>query len=381
MRVHKTPWLRRLGVLVVIASLVPSFDAPAHADDIADKQAEAARIAEQVEAEGQKVSMLAERLNQARLHADGVQAEVAKTEAEVARTDAQVADAKETLKGYVVRSYMRGGRMSQLQLLLGGQGEANDLAVRNGYVKSLTADERQAIDALADAREAAESKREALEATQKDARAALGAVESERRAAADAEAQAKATLGKVQGELASMVAAVEARRAEEAARRAQAELAERRQREEAARQRSTTTTTRRSTTSPAPPPPDDGPAPAPAPNAGAARAVEEAKRQLGKPYEYGGSGPDTFDCSGLTAWAWRAGGKSLPHSSRAQYDATRRVSVDDVQPGDLLFYGSPIHHVGIYVGNGQMIEAPETGKNVRYASIYRRDLVGVGRVT
>ena len=383
MRVHKTHWLRRLGVLVVIASLTPLFDAPAHADDIADKQAEAARIAEQVEAEGQKVSMLAERLNQARLHADGVQAEVAKTQAEVARTDAEVAEAKETLKGYVVRSYMRGGRMSQLQLLLGGQGEANDLAVRNGYVKSLTADERQAIDALAAAREAAESKRDALEATQKEAKTALGAVEAERRAAAEAAAQAKATLSKVQGELASLVAAEEARRAEEAARRAQAELAERRQREEAARQRqaATTTTTRRSGSTAAPAPsPDPDPTPAPAPNAGAARAVEEAKRQVGKPYEWGGSGPDTFDCSGLTAWAWRAGGKSLPHSSKAQYDATRRVSVDDVQPGDLLFYGNPIHHVGIYVGNGQMIEAPETGKNVRYASIYRRDMVGVGRV-
>lgn len=382
MRVHKTPWLRRLGVLVVIASLTPLFDAPAHADDIADKQAEAARIAEELEAQGQKVSMLAERLNQARLKADAVQAEVVKTQADVARTDASVAEAKETLKGYVVRSYMRGGRMSQLQLLLGGQGEANDLAVRNGYVKSLTADERQAIDALAAAREAAEAKREALEATQKDARAALGAVEAERRAAAEAEAAAKATLNKVQGELASLVAAEEARRAEEAARKAQAELAERRQREEAARQRqaaATTTTTRGATAAPAPSP-DPDPAPAPAPNAGAARAVEEAKRQVGKPYEWGGSGPDTFDCSGLTAWAWKAGGKYLPHSSKAQYDATRRVSVDDVQPGDLLFYGNPIHHVGIYVGNGQMIEAPETGKNVRYASIYRRDMVGVGRV-
>lgn len=386
MRVHKTPWLWRLGVFVVIASLLPLIGAPAHADDIADKKAEATRIAEQVEAEGRKVSVLAERLNLARIQADEVQAEVAKTQAEVAQTDAAVAGAKETLKGYVVRSYMRGGRMSQLQLLLGGQGEANDLAVRNGYVKSLTADERQAIDALAEARDKAEAKRHALEATQKEAKAALGAVEAERRAAADAEAQAKATLSKVQGELASLVAAEEARRAEEAARRAQAELAERRQREEAARQRQSTTTTRPRTAAGPTPAPSPSPSPqpdpsAPAPNAGAGRAIEEAKRQLGKPYEYGGSGPDTFDCSGLTAWAWRAGGKSLPHSSRAQYDATRRVSLDDIAPGDLVFYGSPIHHVGIYVGNGQMIEAPETGKNVRYASIYRSDMVGVGRVT
>ena len=108
--------------------------------------------------------------------------------------------------------------------------------------------------------------------------------------------------------------------------------------------------------------------------------MAEAKRQIGKPYKYGGSGPDNFDCSGLTAWAWRAGGVSLPHSSRAQYSATARVDVEDIQVGDLVFYGNPIHHVGIYVGNGQMVEASQTGTPVRYASIFRKDLVGVGRV-
>ena len=83
----------------------------------------------------------------------------------------------------------------------------------------------------------------------------------------------------------------------------------------------------------------------------------------------------------LTQWAWRAGGVSLSHSSKAQYGETARVSVEDIQVGDLIFYGNPIHHVGIYVGNGTMVEASQTGTPVRYASIYRRDLTGVGRVT
>lgn len=108
--------------------------------------------------------------------------------------------------------------------------------------------------------------------------------------------------------------------------------------------------------------------------------MAEARRQLGKPYEYGASGPDSFDCSGLTMWAWRAGKRSLPHSSQAQYAATRRVPLDEVEPGDLLFYGDPIHHVGIYAGDGMMVEASQTGTPVRMASIYRRDMVGVGRV-
>jgi cell wall-associated NlpC family hydrolase len=77
--------------------------------------------------------------------------------------------------------------------------------------------------------------------------------------------------------------------------------------------------------------------------------------------------------------AWKAGGVSLPHSAEAQYSAIAHVSTSSLQPGDLLFYGSPIHHVGIYVGNGQMIEAPQTGEVVRYASIWRSDLVGAGR--
>ena len=77
--------------------------------------------------------------------------------------------------------------------------------------------------------------------------------------------------------------------------------------------------------------------------------------------------------------AWQQGGVSLSHSSQAQYNETTHVSTADLQPGDLLFYGSDIHHVGIYVGGGSMIEAAHTGTNVRYASISRSDLVGAAR--
>ncbi len=77
-------------------------------------------------------------------------------------------------------------------------------------------------------------------------------------------------------------------------------------------------------------------------------------------------------------WAWKAAGKSLPHNAAAQYNATARVDIDDLQPGDIVFFGSDLHHDGLYVGNGQMIEAPSTGQVVRYASIYRSDLVQSG---
>jgi len=108
-------------------------------------------------------------------------------------------------------------------------------------------------------------------------------------------------------------------------------------------------------------------------------AVQAAYAQLGKPYEWGASGPNSFDCSGLTMWAWGKAGVSLPHSSQAQYGSGQHVSQADLQPGDLVFYGSPIHHVGIYIGNGNMIEAPHSGTNVRIASYQRGDYAGAVR--
>ncbi|MGI8334079.1 NlpC/P60 family protein [Actinomadura scrupuli] len=105
------------------------------------------------------------------------------------------------------------------------------------------------------------------------------------------------------------------------------------------------------------------------PATGNARAaLNYAYAQLGKPYHYGGAGPNSFDCSGLTMMAWRAGGVSLPHNAAAQYNATRHISRENLQPGDLVFFQG-LGHVGIAVDKNQMIEAPHTGVNVRLSSI------------
>lgn len=111
------------------------------------------------------------------------------------------------------------------------------------------------------------------------------------------------------------------------------------------------------------------------------RAVARfARNQLGKPYRWGGAGPGGYDCSGLTLSAWKKGGKSLPHSSRMQFNRTRRVkSRKNMRVGDLLFYGNPVHHVAIYIGNGKTIEAPRRGLNVRKASAKRAGLRKIGR--
>jgi len=111
----------------------------------------------------------------------------------------------------------------------------------------------------------------------------------------------------------------------------------------------------------------------------AGTAVAEAYRKLGSPYQWAAAGPSRFDCSGLTMWVWAKAGVSLPHSAQAQYDGGRHVSREQLQPGDLVFYGSPIHHVGIYVGNGQMISAPHTGDVVKVQNALRSDFVGAVR--
>jgi cell wall-associated NlpC family hydrolase len=98
-------------------------------------------------------------------------------------------------------------------------------------------------------------------------------------------------------------------------------------------------------------------------------AVNFAYAQLGKPYEWAADGPGSYDCSGLTMAAWRAAGVSLPHSSGMQYGYGTHVSQSQLQPGDLVFFYSPISHVGLYIGGGKMIHAPRPGDVVKITSI------------
>lgn len=115
------------------------------------------------------------------------------------------------------------------------------------------------------------------------------------------------------------------------------------------------------------------------PSPRAALAVAYAIQQLGKPYVFAAAGPDTFDCSGLTMMAWRQAGVSMAHFAATQFEQFPRVSVDALEPGDLVFFYPTIHHVGIYIGGGKMIHAPHTGDVVRVSSIFRTNLVGAVR--
>jgi len=114
-------------------------------------------------------------------------------------------------------------------------------------------------------------------------------------------------------------------------------------------------------------------------------AIRVAASALGRPYQWGATGPDRFDCSGLTGWAYRAAGVNLPRTSRQQWWAGRHVPLGELAPGDLLFWATDttdpatIHHVALYTGNGHMIEAPYTGATVRSVPVRLDHVIGAVR--
>lgn len=125
-------------------------------------------------------------------------------------------------------------------------------------------------------------------------------------------------------------------------------------------------------------------APAPAPSSvpasgRAAAAVRYALAQVGDAYVYGAMGENAFDCSGLTMRAWAQAGVSLPHSSSAQFGSGPKVAASDLQPGDLVFYYSPISHVGIYIGNGMIVHAANPGTGVAVSGLHSMPYVGAVR--
>lgn len=110
-------------------------------------------------------------------------------------------------------------------------------------------------------------------------------------------------------------------------------------------------------------------------------AISAALAKVGNSYVWGTSGPDTFDCSGFTSYAYRQVGITLSRSSRAQYSgAGRRVSLSEIKPGDLVFYYSPVSHVALYIGNGKIVHAANPRTDVNVASLYSMPITGVRRI-
>jgi cell wall-associated NlpC family hydrolase len=362
-----TPWhLRRLGVVVVVAVTAPLLAAgPSIADPIADKKHQAAQLVQQIQAQSQVVSRLSEQVDQARIKATQVDQQISAAEAKLAQTDGRFVELQGRLRGQAITQYVHGGSAATLQAL--SKGRLIDLVLSRTYMETAAANEQDALGQLRLVHAKVIEQQATLADARKAAATAFNQVQGTQRAAAAADALLRATLGRVQGDLVALVAAQQAELARQAQARLEAELAARAARDQASRGGFNRFTG------------GSGFGNLPPSGHGAGAAIEQARRQLGKPYEWGGAGPNSFDCSGLTMFAWSAGGVGLPHSAAAQYGSTARVPISDLQPGDLVFYGSPPHHVGLYVGGGQMINALHSGTNVEYDSIYMEgDLLPYG---
>lgn len=358
--------------------------------DIAAKRAEAARIATEIEALGAEASIALEAYRQAQDALGNADAHLFETRRHVEELRRRYESTQADSRARVLAMY-RGESTPNPMVLLDAR-SANELGTRRHYANVVAGRDRATMDRLGVAREALVEDERRLEAEREQVVAQADAVRTQRDEVDAAMGDRQAALGAAQGELNQLVAEEQQRRAaeeearvREAARRRAEVEAQRRAAEEAARAATSTTSPSTgpappSTGSPAPPPSTSAPAnPPPPPHPRAGEAVQAGLDKIGTPYQWGGNGPDSYDCSGLTTYAWGSVGVRLPRSSWMQKDALPPVAFDQIQPGDLLFYGSPVHHVGMFIGDGKMVNAPYTGTEVRIDSIYRRDFAGAGR--
>lgn len=366
-----------LALALIGMSLTGTLDAGAQT--VEQKKQEAAEIAARLERLGQEFSALDEEYHQATLDLEEAEAGVADAEARVAQMREELGVREGEVQGYAVEAYMGGESVPGLDVVLGS--DPDEIPTRRTYLSSASGDRQDLIDKLHAAQEDLDAEIANLESAKADAQATKDRAAAAREQAQEKIDEQEALEAKVQGELAELVRQEEARRAAEEQRRAEAAARAAAERADQAPPPAVTRNPSRSTPPPAPsePPPSIGAPPPP----GASGVVSLAYSLIGVPYVWGGGSPSSgFDCSGFTSYVWGQNGRSLPHSSRAQYAMTRRIPMSDLQPGDLVFYGKPsVHHVALYVGGGTIVHAPGTGRSVKTDSVYYwSELVGAGRL-
>jgi peptidoglycan DL-endopeptidase CwlO len=306
------------------------------------------------------LGVLNERYNLARLRLDQATAGLLRTEAELEATRDRAVEVRALVRARAAELYRRSAGGGITGLL--GATDVHDLARRSEYVGAAAKPDRALMKEL----DRALGKLAAQQQSQRDAQSRL-------RAEADAAAAARR---KLLAEAAAARAAAELRQRAEGAgpvgtpRMMQATSASSGSGQPVVQPGTTPPTAKPSTPPPSSPNPSTPPPPA---SSRAAVAVAYARAQLGKPYAFATSGPNTFDCSGLTMAAWRAAGVSMAHYSGSQAASFPKVGWDQLQPGDIVVFYADLHHVGLYIGAGQMIHAPRTGDVVKISPAWRTE--------
>jgi len=352
----------------------PTNAGAAPATDLTTARAHAKQLATQIDANNTRIEILDEQYNQTQASITEATNKIAAAQLQLDASAAHAIAVRHEVTARAAELYMGGGTPSALPDL--DTMTVRQLGARAKYSNAATNHDQHLLDEIKVAQEQLSSERADLQRRRAAADAQTKQLSRARREIEHAMTAQQDVLTKVKGQIATLVANIAAanQRAEEAQARAAMQRL-------AAQQQATSTSASSSSSSlPRGHAQSAGPAVATPPaGSGAGVAVSVAEAQLGKPYVYAGAGPDVFDCSGLTMYAWGKAGVSMSHSATDQYNMFPHVSIDQLQPGDLLVFGHPIHHVGMYVGGGTMIEAPHTGAVVRYASIYRSDYVGASR--
>lgn len=389
--------VRSVAVVAATAMVVAvGLSGTASAQDVEGQRAKVQRLAAEMDRLEAKASALDEQYLQTKIRMDEVSRQVQQNQAAVADARTRMDAAQAQASSYIVSAYMSAG--SDVAGL--GVGNPNKAVNERVLMETLHGDRQQVADDLRAAQLDLDDRNAELESSSK----ALSDQEAKQKAVkAEIESSVSEQQGLLDGanaELRSAIAAEQERKAaaaakaaEEAQARAQADAAARSERaaQQAAAARpaaaaaapaARTGSTVRAPKAPAAPKAPTPVLPAGPVSGGASAAIAAAQSVMGTPYKWAGSSPSTgFDCSGLTMWAWARGGRSLPHSSSAQYAATQRISLDQLQPGDLVFFNNPISHVGLYIGGGMMIHSPHTGDVVKVSPISRMGtLVRAGRV-
>ncbi|SSC23368.1 Endopeptidase, NLPC/P60 [Klenkia terrae] len=322
------------GVLLTLAT-GPAVAVPATA-------AEAAAAVTQT---AQQVEVLSEQVNDAELAVADQQALVATADTAVQVADAAVSQLQPQVDA-IVRSGFVDGVPSGLETVL-TSGSADEMLDRVSTISQLTDHTDAVLGEVAAARQVAADARAAAAAAQSAADAALADLQAQ-------QDQLNSQLARYQADFA-LLSAVEQAAVTRTAVGPEVDAD--------------------ATAAAA------AAAPAAAPTEAAAIAVQTGLAQVGKPYVVGGAGPGGFDCSGLTQFAYAAAGLSLPHSSRTQSGMGAPVARQDLQPGDLVYYYSPVSHIGLYIGNGQMVHASVSSRPVAVTSVDMPGYAGARRPT
>ena len=335
--------LRTLAVLLGFAVLAGLVVPPVGADQLSDKRAEAAKIAARLNQLDGAMMEVNARFEAANFKLHQAEAAVAEARRMATITKAEMEKRAGELRGYAVKAYKGGTEGTAADALL--TDDASSGAISTTYMSSLSGNRQDYVDALNAARNKAEEDATRLAGAEAEAKSSADEIEAARNQAKAQRDEQAALNAKAQGEVAELV------RKEQAAIAAAAAAAAAARRSASA---SVGSGSRSSSQVPVNVPPANGSV--------ANAAIRAGLTKVGSPYVWAAAGPNAFDCSGFTQWAFGQAGVSLPHFSGAVYAMTTRISASQLQPGDLVFWGgSGSAHLAIYMGNDQLLHAFGSG--------------------